>query len=301
MNEQILIQHALKLLAECEYEKIDISLETLAEKLSLSIPQVKQALEDLRAAKLLERDQIALTPNGREYAMHVLQAHRLYETYLATKTGVPEASWHKLADAQEHKLTESDVEKLAEELGHPRFDPHGDPIPTKYGEMPEKQGSSLVDFPAGWTGKVVHIEDEPPRLYAHISNAGITPGSILRIDNKTESEMEIRIEGKSFTFPIEVVDQISVVDLAPGEEFDESIERLSSLLPNEQADITSLSPLCRGLERNRLLDLGIVPGSRVSVDLINPSGSPIAYRVRGACIALRLDQTERIRIRKVGK
>ena len=68
--------------------------------------------------------------------------------------------------------------------------------------------------------------------------------------------------------------------------------------PGEQAAILGLSPLCRGLERNRLLDLGVVPGSTVSVDLVSASGSPVAYRLRGASIALRREQADRVRIRK---
>ena len=301
MNEQVLIQHALKLLAECEYEKIDISLEMFAAKLSISNTQAEQLLVDLRTANLIEEDNIFLTINGREYAMHVLQAHRLYETYLARKTGLPESSWHKLADAREHKLSESDVRQLARELGNPRFDPHGDPIPTRTGKMPEKQGKSLVEYPAGWAGRVVHIEDEPPKLYAHIAKAGIAPDTVLRIEKKDPTELEISTEGRTFIFPIEVAEQISAVELAAGEDYDDSIERLSSLQPSEYADILSLSPLCRGLERNRLLDLGFVPGTKVAIELINPSGSPIGYRIRGACIALRQDQAEHIRIRKVGQ
>ena len=301
MNEQILVQHVLKFLAECEYDQANVSIEMLADKLSIPHTQAEQILNDLRSAALITDDNLALTASGREYAMHVLRAHRLYETYLARKTGVPESAWHTQADAKEHELSESDVQKLADELNNPRFDPHGDPIPTVTGEMPSKQGQPLTDYPPGWTGRVVHIEDEPPKLYARITKASIAPDSVLRIEEKDAREIKIRTEGQTFTFPHEVAGQITVIELAEGETFDESVERLSSLQPGQQADIIGLSPLCRGLERNRLLDLGVVPGTTVTVDLVNPSGSPIAYRLRGACIALRRDQAHRIQIRKVSQ
>jgi DtxR family Mn-dependent transcriptional regulator len=146
---------------------------------------------------------------------------------------------------------------------------------------------------------VVHVEDEPPKLYARITEAGIAPDTVLRIEQKDSHEIEIRTEGRTFIFPNEVAAQITAVGLATGETFDDSVERLSGLHPGESAAIAGLSSLCRGLERNRLLDLGIVPGTTVTIELVNPSGSPIAYRIRGACIALRQDQAERIRIRKV--
>lgn len=299
MNEQMMIQHALKLLVESEYDKRDVTLDQFVHKLSIAPARAKQLLIDLRAADLVRADTFTLTENGRAYALHVLQAHRLYETYLARKTGLPESVWHKIADQREHDLSESDVQALARELGDPRYDPHGDPIPTSSGEMPAKQGQPLTAYDVGWTGRVVHIEDEPPRIYARIAEAGLAPDVILRIVQKGVDALEIRAEGRSFVFSNEVAAQISAVDLQTGESFDESIERLSSLHIGEQADILGLSPLCRGLERNRLLDLGVVPGSLVTAELINPSGSPIAYQIRGACIALRKEQAEKVRIRKV--
>lgn len=299
MSEQTLIQHALKFLAEYEYDRQDVSPESIAEKLSISQGQIEQLLQDLRAAELIEAEGLGLTANGREYALHVLQAHRLWETYLAKKTGLPESQWHKLADEREHELSESDVKKLAEELGNPRFDPHGDPIPSAAGEMPAKRGKPLVDYPAGWAGRIVHIEDEPPHLYTRIVQSGISTDTVLRIEHKDENQMSLRLEGQTFVFPNAVVEQITAVDLRAGETFDDSIERLSSLHVDEEAEIVGMSALCRGLERNRLLDLGVVPGTVTSVELQNPSGSPIAYRIRGACIALRKEQAEHIRIRKV--
>lgn len=299
MNEETLIQHALKFLAECEYDHEKVSHEGITEKLSILPGQTDQLLQNLRAGGLVEQERLTLTDNGREYALHILQAHRLYETYLAKKTGHPESVWHKLADEREHALSREDVLKLSEELGHPRFDPHGDPIPSSTGEMPIKRGKILVDYPAGWSGRVVHIEDEPSRLYTLITQAGITINSIVRIDKKDSRGMTLRLEGRNFHFPIDAAAQITVVDLEAGETFDDSIERLSSLQPGEQAEIVGMSSLCRGLERNRLLDLGVVPGTVTTVEIINPSGSPVGYRLRGACIALRKEQADRIRIRKI--
>jgi len=299
MDEQTLIQHALKLFAECEYEQQDITPEMISEKLLITPDQTEQLLQQLRTGGLVEEKNLILTANGKEYALHVLQAHRLYETYLAKKTGHPESVWHKLADEREHALSREDVIKLSEELGHPRFDPHGDPIPSAAGEMPVKRGKILVDYPAGWAGRVVHIEDEPSQLYSFITRAGITTNSVIRIEKKDHQEMTIFLEGLTFNFPINAAAQITAIDLEAGETFDDSIERLSSLQAGEQAEIVGMSSLCRGLERNRLLDLGVVPGTVTTMEIINPSGSPVGYRLRGACIALRREQADRIRIRKM--
>ncbi len=298
MKEEIVIQDTLKYLAECEHDARPVSLETLAAELALAPEVVRGILRDLEAAELLEPDSLTMTPAGREYALHVLRAHRLYETYLAQKTSVHESQWHTRAHVAEHKLTAADVERLDRDLNYPRFDPHGDAIPTAGGLMAPKVGRPLTDHPAGWEGQVVHVEDDPPERYAAIAAASITPGTVLRLEARDENEVLVAAEGCEFRFPTATAEQITVVPLGDGEQFDESIRRLSSLVEGETAEVVRLSTLCRGLERSRLLDLGLVPGTTLSVDLISPSGSPVAYRVRGASIALRREQAERVLIRK---
>lgn len=299
MNEQILIQDTLKHLAEWEYEELTVSQESIAAEVAITQDQVTRLLHDLESAELIEPGSLKLTANGREYALHVLRAHRLYETYLARKTGVSESQWHVQAHIEEHKLSVADVEKLDRDLSYPRFDPHGDPIPTAAGEMPPKRGQPLTDYSVGWEGRVLHVEDKPPHLYAIIAAASITPGTVLRVVQKNDQELGVFLEGCTFLFPLSVANNITVEPLEESEPFDEKLVRLSSLAGDDKAAVVRLSSLCRGLERNRLLDLGLVPGTIVSVDLISPSGSPTAYRVRGASIALRREQAERVLIRKV--
>ena len=198
MNEQIAIQDTLKHLAECEYDGRSTSRESLADELSMPPDQMRRLISDLESADLVERGALRLTQSGREYALHVLRAHRLYETYLARKTGVSENQWHTQAHVEEHKLSEADLDKLARDLDHPRFDPHGDPIPTATGTMPPKRGQPLTDYPVGWEGRVFHVEDEPPRLYAIIAAASIAPGTVLRVEEKAERGLRIPCGGARF-------------------------------------------------------------------------------------------------------
>jgi DtxR family Mn-dependent transcriptional regulator len=299
MNEQIAIQHTLKHLAEQEYDKRPVSRDELARDVGVSRVELDRVLADLAAADLIEGDSLALTRGGREYALHVLRAHRLYETYLARKTGVRDDQWHPRADIAEHTLSSAAVEQLSRELNYPRFDPHGDPIPSATGVMPPRRGQPVTDYPAGWEGRVVHVEDEPPPRYALIAAAGIAPGTVLRIEANDGQTFRVRAEGCAFAFSLDTARQIAVVPLMDGERFDDTLRRLASLATGEEAAIAGLSPLCRGLERNRLLDLGVVPGTVVRIDLVSPAGSPIAYRIRGASIALRRQQAERILIHHV--
>ncbi len=71
---------------------------------------------------------------------------------------------------------------------------------------------------------------------------------------------------------------------------------LSTLNPGEKATVVRISAACRGIERRRLLDLGIIPGTIVEAEMKSPSGDPTAYRIRDTTIALRKEQSNQIHI-----
>ena len=73
-------------------------------------------------------------------------------------------------------------------------------------------------------------------------------------------------------------------------------EQLTALKSGEQGQVVSISPACRGAERRRLMDLGILPGTLVEAEMTSPSGDPTAYRIRGTLIALRREQANLIHI-----
>lgn len=300
-RQRILVEDALKHLHDCEYNLQTTSAQSLAGAVGIDLDRAVQALARLVTCGLvaLQDGRYRLTNAGRDYARQVIRAHRLYETYLAEQTGVNEKLWHQHAEQMEHSLSGESVARIARELGEPRFDPHGDPIPTALGELPPQQGVPLLTRPAGWEGQISHVEDEPPNGYAQVVAAGLAPGVRIRVLEITDRGVRLDAEGRNIELSSVAAGQLLVTELPSGEHFDDSVTRLSTLRPGERAAIIGLSAAMRGPERNRLLDLGFVPGSVVEIDLISPSGNPVGYLVRGATIALRREQSERVLIRKV--
>jgi Fe2+ transport system protein FeoA len=62
---------------------------------------------------------------------------------------------------------------------------------------------------------------------------------------------------------------------------------LDALRPGATARVVEIAPECRGFERRRLMDLGLVPGSIIERSKRAPFGGPIAFRLRGVTLALR--------------
>ena len=134
-NQRVLLEDALKDMFDCEYRDEVCGLNSLAGNLNISADQCSQLIERLDALGLISESErsISLTSRGRSYALRIIRVHRIWESYLADETGLEPAEWHREADTLEHQVTIQDIEALAARMGHPVFDPHGDPIPTSGG------------------------------------------------------------------------------------------------------------------------------------------------------------------------
>lgn len=301
VKDRINTEDALKHIHSCEYQGKVATMDSLAGALSMPRKQVVELVEKLDIANLIttQHDGFILTPCGLEYALQVIRAHRLYETYLAQQTGMPATDWHPQAEIVEHRLSKAEVDHLAEQLGHPRYDPHGDPIPTRDGEIPPQYGECFSDLPVGWEGKITHIEDEPEAVYSKIISAGLALDLNIRIVARDEHHLRLKAEGRDIMMTLPMAANIQAVSLKRGESVDLDAKRLSSLAQGEKARVIGLALACRGAERNRLLDLGLVPGSAIEMDFQSMFQSPVAYRVRGSLIALRKEQTDHVLIQKI--
>ncbi|MBC2604504.1 metal-dependent transcriptional regulator [Pelagicoccus albus] len=300
MKKKIEIEDALKHLHDCDYRGRASSIESLAGALTCDLEKSAELLASLRAKDLVTSQASAfqLTPKGLEYAREVVRAHRLYETYLARKTGLSETEWHLQAEKMEHLLSGREIDEIAEELGHPRYDPHGDPIPTADGNLPPNQALPLTECPIGWEGRVAHLEDEPKTIFQSLIEAGLAPGMQIKVAQRQPETLLLELEGRQTTIRRSAAENVMVSSFHAEESYDPEVGRLSDLKLHESASIVELSPACRGPERNRLLDLGIVPGTEVTLTLTSPSGSPNAYLIRGATIALRREQADKIITKK---
>ncbi len=299
-NDKIIIEDILKQLFHAEEERFEMGLNALLGAQKIQEKKLLPILETMQASGLIknEKGRYSLLPQGREYALKIIRVHRLYEKYLSEKTGFDKTEWHGKAEEMEHQLDETATENLALELGNPRFDPHGDPIPTTEGELAAIVGESLAELPIHTTGIIVHIEDEPEIIYRQILAENIHIGSQIRVIESNSKRVQFYSEGEDFVLAPIVAANITVRTFAHTELANEDTIRLSALQPGEYAKVISISRESRGDARRRLLDLGFVTGSDVCVDLTNPLGDPTAYLIKGATIALRKQQADKILIKK---
>ena len=302
LSERVFMEDALKHIYMKERLGGQCSLESLAGRLEISVAHAGDLLSQLADAGLVRNEEAGpvLTDAGRSSALRLVRTHRLWERYLADRTGVPAGEWHEEAERMEHALSEAEVDALAARLGHPAWDPHGDPIPTAGGELPAVRALSLAGAEAGTTVEVVHLEDEPREMYDALRADGIDLG--VRLDVLERGDRGVRVHGlgRDWTLDNVVARNVTVREMPVGTSADAPVRTLVDLATGEEATVVGLSPACQGSQRRRLLDLGVVRGTRIEAAFTSAAGDPVAYRIRGAIIALRREQAEWIRIAPAG-
>ncbi len=302
-SRRVLAEDALKHIYQAELAGGTVTRRDLAVALHRPEREIGALMAEMVARGLLETDvePLTLSAAGTEHALHIVRAHRLWERYLAETTGFGATEWHRLAEDREHQLSPAELDALAARLNHPTYDPHGDPIPTADGRIAAPEWQDLNALTAGQAGRIMHLEDEPTTVYAQLVAEGLAPGIVLRVLESTAHRIRFWADGNEHVLAPQLAANVSVVPL-PANESPQEISpsaRLSALRPGQQATVTGIAPACRGAERRRFLDLGILPGTQIEAALASPSGNPIAYRIRGALIALRYSQAHHIQIEHI--
>jgi DtxR family transcriptional regulator, Mn-dependent transcriptional regulator len=300
LTERVRREDALKHIHQCEIHGEKPSVKSLAGALNITPNEVAQVLTNLETYKLLVADgaDFKLTPAGRDYALRIIRAHRLYERYLADESGFEEQEWHVQAERYEHQLTPEETEALAARLGNPTHDPHGDPIPTASGYMVYPDGRApLTTLGTDKPARIVHLEDEPETVYAQLVAEGLHVGQEVRLIESSPQRVRFWAAGDEHLLAPVVAANIGVVPL-PEELREDEIpgEPLSSLKLGQIGRVVKISPRIRGAERRRLMDLGILPDTMIEMEMSSAGGDPIAYRIRGALLALRKSQADLIHV-----
>jgi DtxR family Mn-dependent transcriptional regulator len=124
---------------------------------------------------------VELTQPGERVALEVIRHHRLIELFLVQALGYSWDEVHDDADQLEHVISEKMEARIAARLGHPTIDPHGDPIPTIEGVMPDTRGVSIADLPIAATGQVVRVGEQQAERLRYLADLGLIPGAFVQI------------------------------------------------------------------------------------------------------------------------
>lgn len=195
------IEDYLKAVYELTREEGRASTNALSDYLNVAPASVTGMLQKLASTEpaLLEYQKhrgVRLTAQGEKVALETIRHHRLLELFLHQILGYDWDEVHEEADRLEHVISEQFEERIAEALGDPDLDPHGDPIPRLDLSLPEAPGTPLSSLRTGDKARITRVRDTAPDLLRHLSQMGVVPQAELRVSEFSEFDGNLRLRVK---------------------------------------------------------------------------------------------------------
>ncbi|RNC84500.1 MAG: metal-dependent transcriptional regulator [Balneola sp.] len=211
------VEDYLKAIYVLETEGDGATTTNIAETLNVSSASVTNMLKRLAGMNFIEHKSYkgaTLTEAGRKIALEILRHHRLLELYLKEIMGYSWDEVHEEAEKLEHHISEQFEDKIAELLDHPTHDPHGDPIPSKDGVVPEMASLSVCDAELETPYIIGRVKDQDPELLRYLEQTGVIPGVKLTVLDKAPFEGPIRVllEEEEKTLGFAVARQVYLVE-----------------------------------------------------------------------------------------
>lgn len=217
-------------LADQDVEELAEELWTLGEekrdrlsdlRVSTQVTELDRALEALVARKLarIEKDRVLLTPAGRDLAELQVRRHRLGESLFTTVLEVrDEEQVNRTACVMEHVLGDGMTDSICAFLGHPRFCPHGKPIPSgPCCRSLDRTIAPLVQpldrLPVGERGRIVYIVPRDPERLVKLSSFGLVPGAIVLLRQKSPAAV-LQVDETTLALDPEIAGEIYVKAVA---------------------------------------------------------------------------------------
>jgi len=137
---------------------------------------------------------VCLTEKGQRIAVEMIRHHRLLETFLYKTVGLPWDMIHDEAERLQAYISPELESRIDALLGFPQFDPHGSPIPSADGTIPEVTYKPLHDVAeSGKQFVFSRVSDRDARLLRYIDSLPLPLGTVFTVEEMTPFEGPITI------------------------------------------------------------------------------------------------------------
>ena len=177
-----------------------------------SASNMLKRMDQLGYVDLAKRQGVGLTDEGRSAALEVVRTHRLLETYLVDRLGVPWDEVHREAEVLEHHISPALGARIDAALGHPDRDPHGHPIPRPQGDVQAVEDELLSRLPDGASGFVRQVSDHDGELLRFLGELGLVPDADIVVIGRKPfgGPILVAVAGREVEVPPEAATAVRV-------------------------------------------------------------------------------------------
>ena len=187
------------------YNDERVSTNAISEEMGTSAASVSDMLKKLLDKGYVKYEKykgVRLSSKGVKKATNVLRKHRLWETFLVEKLEFNWSEVHDIAEELEHIKSNKLINRLEKFLGYPKFDPHGDPIPSENGKFPNTNTISLDKVNIGTNGNVMGVSIDDKLFLDYLTKLNIQIGSRVHVLNKNDFDQSLTIKINNKTYQI---------------------------------------------------------------------------------------------------
>lgn len=174
-----------------------VSTNALAERLDTKASSVTDMIKRLAGKKLVDYKKykgVTLTKKGQEIAVKIIRKHRLWEVFLVDHLAFGWDEVHEVAEELEHIDSPTLIERLDKFLGHPKYDPHGGPIPDSEGNFPAPARVKLDELKVGKTSKVMGVTEHSDAFLAHLKKIGLELGAGFKLIERLDFDRSVTLD-----------------------------------------------------------------------------------------------------------
>lgn len=192
------VEDYLKAIRHLQHAGASVSTSALAQELERSPASVTNMVKSLAERGLVEHEPyygVRLSEEGEREALRIIRRHRVLESYLIEKLGYSWDRVHAEAERLEHAVSDELIDRMAGALGDPEADPHGSPIPTREGQLEERQLPALSDVESGERVVVREVSDSDEERLRFLAELELYPGTVVEVVDREpfEGSLKVRI------------------------------------------------------------------------------------------------------------
>ncbi|MEB3005278.1 metal-dependent transcriptional regulator [Capnocytophaga sp. G2] len=209
-------ENYLKIIYHLSHEEnMEVTTNAIAEAMQTKASSVTDMLKKLHEKGWVEHKRyqgVSLTEKGKKNALFVIRKHRLWEVFLAEKLHFSWEEIHEIAEQLEHIQSDKLIEKLDKFLLYPEKDPHGDPIPDKFGNVPQFKSELLSLLKKGESGHCVGVKNTSREFLQYLNKIEISIGKEIKVLDiqPFDNSLEIQLDGKIFNISSIIAENIYV-------------------------------------------------------------------------------------------
>ena len=177
-------ENYLKAIYHLSTQSESVSTNQIAASLNTKAASVTDMLKKLADKELINYARyqgVTLSLKGEKIALSIVRKHRLWEYFLVEKLNFKWDEVHEVAEELEHISSRELVDRLDELMGHPKFDPHGDPIPDKNGHFKANELKPVSSLLVNTVGIISGVREHSPAFLQHLEKIKLVIGKKIKV------------------------------------------------------------------------------------------------------------------------